>query len=131
MADITPTDDDTLKERFHQLHANKQEILAGIASIKRNNEVPISQIKKPQNIELFCKAFKDLFKNKNYQFGKEYLKFLVDEIVAKGNEITIKGRTTHLAALVQKPKVDTLENRVPTFGMYWLPGTGSNRRPSG
>jgi hypothetical protein len=54
---------------------------------------------------------------------------LLDEIVIDGKEVVVKGQYNNLVDAIMK-KLDT-QNRVPSFGIDWLPGTDSNHQPSG
>ncbi len=63
-------------------------------------------------------------------FGKAYLRLLIDEIRVEGREVRIRGKYASLTGMLQKTKVGPLEG-VPTFGRNWLPGPDSNQRQGG
>ena len=124
---ILPIDTST-KELAHQLQAKRQEILASIAGINRKQSFPLTKIDK-HKIELFCSAIQEKILDKSANFGKGYLQLLVDEILVTGNEIKMRGKKATLAGTITK--MGTLGKGVPIIVDAWLPGTGSNRRPSG
>ena len=68
-------------------------------------------------------------RHKSANFGKGYLQLLVDEILVDGNEIKMRGKKAVLAGAITK--MGTPKAGVPIIVDAWLPGTGSNRRPSG
>ena len=86
--------------------------------------MPIKQLGS-KNIDRFCKALKIRLQDQASNFGKEYLKLLVDEIRVEGKEIRIRGSYAALAGVIDKTKVDN-SSRVPTFGNVWLPELGEN-----
>ena len=120
--------DSSLKERAHKLQAKREEILASIAGINRKQSFPLAKINK-QKIELFCHAIKEKLFDKSANFGKGYLQLLVDEILVDGNKIKMRGKKAAIAGAITK--MDTPKKEVPIIVDAWLPGTGSNRRPSG
>jgi site-specific DNA recombinase len=121
--------DETLKERAQKNKARREEILIEIASLKRKNLMPLSKIS-ASKISAFCSALKVKLQDRSSNFGKEYLRLLVDEIRFKGKEVIIRGRYSALAGMIGKTKPG-LPHRVPGFGLDWLPETDSNRQPSG
>ena len=121
--------DPTLTERAHKLNARREAILIEIAGIKREQEIPLKMIGEAQ-VEGFCRALKSKFFNRASNFGKEYLKLLVDEIRVQGREIIIRGSYLALALVVGTKKLGN-RGEVPSFGDIWLPGQDSNLQPSG
>ncbi len=124
---ILPLDTST-KELAHTLQAKRQEITASIAGINRKQNFPLAKIDK-HKIELFCSAIKEKLLDKSASFGKGYLQLLVDEILVDGNEIKMRGKKAAIAGAITK--MGTPKKEVPIIVDAWLPGTGSNRRPSG
>ncbi len=121
--------DDALKERVHKHQARRQDILIQMAGLKRQKQMPLTQLG-PKNINAFCQALKDKLRDKESHFGKEYLRLLVEEIRIEEKEVRIRGSYAALAGMLQKTKVGILEG-VPTFGDNWLPGPDSNQRQGG
>ena len=122
--------DASLRDRAQKLKARREDILIQIAGIKREKEVPISKIGM-KTIKEFCAVLKERLKDSASHFGKAYLRLLIDEIRIKGKEILIKGKYSALAGCLIQGKVGTARPSVPTLIYPWLPGTDSNRRPSG
>jgi site-specific DNA recombinase len=121
--------DESLKERAQKNKARREEILLEIASLERKNIMPLSKISQSK-ISAFCSALKEKLQDRSSNFGKEYLRLLVDEIRFKGKEVIIRGSYGALAGMLGKTKPG-LPPGVPGFVMNWLPGTDSNRQPSG
>lgn len=121
--------DSSLQERAHRLGAKRQAILTEIAGIRRQQEIP-SQLLTDRNIDGFCRALRSKLFDRESNFGKEYLKLLVDEIRVQGREVKIRGSYSALAHAVGTKKLGNPE-WVPSFGGVWLPGQDSNLQPSG
>jgi len=111
--------DPSLTERAHKLSARRQSILTEIAGIKREQEIPLKVIAERQ-VDAFCRALRSKLFDRASNFGKEYLKLLVDEIRVQGKQISIRGS---YSALVRALGTNTLGNPewVPSFGGSWLP----------
>lgn len=125
---IIPLDDELLKEKVQRLKARHDEILLERASVERKKEFPLKNIKSIQ-IEGFCKALFDKMRDRSTDFGRDYLRFLLDEIVVEGKEVVLRGRYNNLIGAISK-NLDP-PSGVPRFGINWLPGTDSNHQPSG
>jgi DNA invertase Pin-like site-specific DNA recombinase len=109
----------TLRERAHKHQTRRQEVLTEMAGLRRQKEMPIAQLG-PKKIETFCKALKQRLQDKESNFGKEYLRLLVDEIKVEGKEVRLRGSYGAVAGMLNKTKVG-LREEVPTFGNAWLP----------
>ena len=120
--------DQPLKDRAHKNQAKRQDLLTEIAGLKRQKEMPIKQLGN-KNIDKSCNALKIRLQDRASNFGKEYLKLLVDEIRIEGKEIRISGSYAALAGVLEKTKAGN-SSGVPTFGNVWLPLLGSNQRQS-
>jgi site-specific DNA recombinase len=121
--------DPSLTERAHKLSARRQSILTEIAGIKREQEIPLKMIAET-HVDAFCRALKSKFFDRESNFGKEYLKLLVDEIRVQQRQVSIRGSYSALAHVVSTKKLGNPE-WVPSFGGIWLPGQDSNLQPSG
>ena len=91
-------------------------------------EIPFKKIS--NQVEGFCLALKEKMRDSASHFGREYLRLLLDEIVVDGKEVIVRGQYNNLIGAIAKKKPDT-PSGVPSFGIGWLPGTDSNRQPSG
>ena len=121
--------DSTLQERAQEHKARRDEILIEIARLKQKKEMPLSKLS-PEKIMAFCTALKERFLDKATNFGKAYLRLLIDEIHYKGQEIVIRGSYHALTKAISRTKPGPFKG-VPGFGIGWLPSTDSNRGPSG
>ena len=121
--------DTTLKERAQSHKARREEILIEMARLRQRNEMPLSKFGIKQ-IAAFCTTLKERFRDRSTNFGKEYLRLLIDEIKFAGQEVVIRGNYGVIPEAMQKTKPSTLQ-RVPGFGIGWLPSTDSNRGLSG
>jgi site-specific DNA recombinase len=121
--------DPTLTERAHKLGARRQSILTEIAGIKREQEIPLKMIAE-RHVDGFCRALRTKLLDRASNFGKEYLKLLVDRIEVQRRQVRILGSYSALAEAVSKTKLGNPE-WVPSFGDVWLPGQDSNLQPSG
>ena len=96
-----------------------------LASLRRQKEMPLTKLGK-KHIAAFCTALKEKLLDRASNFGKEYLKLLVDEIKVVKKEVHLSGSYSALAgALCIGTKRGTLE-AVPSFDLSWLPIADSN-----
>ena len=121
--------DSTLTERAHKLKSRREGILIEIAGIKREQEIPLKVIAERQ-VDGFCRALRSKLFDKASNFGKEYLKLLVDRIEVQRRQVSIRGSYSALAHVLSTKKLGSPE-WVPSFGNVWLPGQDSNLQPSG
>ncbi len=121
---------ESLTERVHKHQARRQEILIEMARLKGQKEISLTKLGKT-HIVAFCKALKDKFQDKASNFGKEYLKLLVDEIKVAKEEVHLTGSLASLAgALCSGSELNSLAG-VPSSMLYWLPSADSNHGPDG
>jgi len=111
---------DSLTERVQKHQARRQEILIEMARLRGQKEMKLSKLGK-NHIIAFCKALKERFQDKASNFGKEYLKLLVDEIRIVKQKVHLTGSYAALAgALCSKSELGSLPG-VPSSVIYWLP----------
>ena len=123
--------DITLKERAQRNKARREEMLIEIARLKQKKGIQLSKFGFIQ-ISGFCSALKEKLRDRSSNFGKEYLKILIDEIKFTGREVIIMGSYAALSeAIPRKKPGPTCVGGVPGFGIGWLPSTDSNRGPDG
>ena len=120
--------DTILQEKVQQLKSRHDEILIERARIEAKKGLALGKINH-EYIEAFCFALKDKMRDSSSDFGREYLRLLLDEIVVDGKEVVVRGQYNNLIGAINK-KLDA-QSRVPSFGISWLPGTDSNHQPSG
>ena len=112
--------DGTLQERVHKHDARRQEVLTEMAGLRRQKELPLAQLSR-KHIHAFCAALKEKLRDKSSNFGKDYLKLLVNEIRVEKKEVRLTGSYASLAgALSMSTKPGQLP-RVPSFVPVWLP----------
>lgn len=111
--------DSTLTERAHKLKSRREAILIEIAGIKREQEIPLKVIGERQ-VDGFCRALRSKLFDRASNFGKEYLRLLIDRIEVQQRQVRIRGS---YSALEQALGTKKLGNRewVPSFGGSWLP----------
>ena len=117
-----------LRDRAQKLDAQRQALLTELAGIRRREDMPLDKIR-PQHVRAFSRALRRGLLEGKSGFGKDYLGLLVDEITVEGREVRITGSHARVAGAVLAAGNGGLA-AVPRFGSGWLPGTGSNRRPS-
>jgi site-specific DNA recombinase len=97
-----------------------------LAGLRRQKELPLAQLGR-KNILAFCAALKEKLREKGSNFGKEYLKLLVDEIRVDKKEVRLLGSYASLAgALRMSTKLGHFP-MVPSFVPVWLPFSDSNQ----
>ena len=118
----------SLQDRAHKLQARRQDILTEMAGYKRQQAMPLSNLT-PKQVSAFSDAMRSRLHDRGSNFGKEYLRLFVNRIKLTGHQVEINGSYGALAQGIAQMKTGAL-GRVPVFVPDWLPGTGSNRRPS-
>ena len=105
--------DITLRERAQRNKARREEMLIEIARLRQKKEIPLSRFGFKQ-ISAFCSALNGKFRDRSSNFGKEYLKILIDEIKLAGREVIIKGSYAALSEAIPKTKPlrDTILERL-------------------
>lgn len=119
----------SLQERVQKHETRRDEILAELASLKRQKEMPVEKLGK-KHIAAFCSALKERLCDKASNFGKEYLKLLVKEIRVDKKEVHLSGSYSALASALSistKPA----HAMVPSFVPNWLPNPDSNQGQGG
>lgn len=114
----------SLQERVHKHDARRQEILVELASLRRQKEMPLTKLGK-KHIVAFCSALKERLCDKASNFGKEYLKLLVNEIRVDKKQVHLSGSYSALAGALCMSTKPALE-MVPGFVPVWLPIADSN-----
>lgn len=122
--------DGTLQERVHKHQARRQEILTEVAGLRRQRELPLAQLGKKQ-VSAFCSALKEKLQDQGSNFGKEYLKLLVEEIRVDKKEVRLSGSYAALAGALSMSTKPRQLSRVPSFVPVWLPNPDSNQGQGG
>ncbi len=121
--------DDSLAKRSRELQARRQAILLEIAGLERDQQLP-TELLSPAKVEAFCAALRAKMLDASSDFGKRYLRLLVEEIRVEGDAVVMRGTYRGLAQALATKKMGT-SAEVPRFGPRWLPGQDSNLQPSG
>lgn len=108
----------SLHERAHKHEARRQEVLMELARVKHQKEVPIARLSK-KNIAAFSTALKDMLQDGTSQFGKQYLRLLLDDIRVVKKEVHLRGSYAALASALSSGSGLGF-NKVPSFDPYWL-----------
>jgi DNA invertase Pin-like site-specific DNA recombinase len=114
----------SLQERVHKHDARRQEILVELAGLRRQKEMPLTKLGK-KHIAAFCSALKERLCDRASNFGKEYLKLLVNEITVDKKEVHLSGSYSALAGALTISTKPALV-MVPSFVPVWLPFADSN-----
>ncbi|WP_374045161.1 recombinase family protein [Geobacter sp. AOG1] len=122
--------DGTLQERVHKHQARRQEVLTEMAGLRRQKELPLAQLGR-KHVNAFCSALKDKLRDKGSNFGKEYLKLLVDEIRVDKKEVRLTGSYCSLAGALRMSTKSGQLLGVPSFVPVWLPSADSNHGQGG
>ncbi len=121
--------DETLQARSRSIQTRRQDILLEIAAMKRQQDMPVDALNQ-KNIKVFAQILKEKLTDRKSNFGKQYLKGLIQQIVLKDGEATISGSYDAMAnAIVETKKMGT-DLTVPTFASSWLLNLGSNQGPT-
>jgi len=107
--------DGTLAKRSHELQARRQGILLEIAGQERGRLLP-AELLSAKHVKAFCAALRAKMLDARSEFGKRYLKILVDEIRVEGNTAVMRGSCGALAQAVGTKNLGT-GNTVPRFGL--------------
>jgi site-specific DNA recombinase len=114
-----------LKE-LHALKANLEERLNQVQPAA----IPI-RLFTDKSIEAFQRILKDMFLGPDRVLTKRYLRLFIEKLVITLPKVEIFGKTEALMAVLQNSKAVKTPDGVLTAVNSWLPGTDSNRRPSG
>jgi len=115
--------DGTLTKRAHDLQVQRQALLAEIAGLEREKLYPVDLLS-AKHVRAFCKALRAKMLDERSEFGKRYLRLLVEEIRVEGQTAIMRGSYAALAQAVSTKDLGT-EGAVPRFGLGWLPGKDS------
>ena len=117
--------DGSLHERVNHHQGRRQEVLAEIAGLQRQREIPLAKLGM-KRITAFCSVLKEKLLEKGSNFGKEYLKLLVDKIWVKNKEVRLTGSYTALVGALAMSTKPVPFAGVPSFVLNWLPIADSN-----
>ncbi len=116
--------DGTLTKRSHELQARRDAILLGIAGLERERQFP-AELLAPGKVKAFCLALRAKMLDPRSDFGRRYLRLLVEEIRVQGSSVVMRGNQAALAEAVGTRNLNSLDG-VPRFGLGWLPGKGES-----
>ncbi len=122
--------DGTLQERVHKHQTRRQELLTEMAGLRRQKELPFSLLGRKQ-VNAFCAALKEKLQDRGSNFGKEYLRLLVDEIRVDKKEVRLSGSYAAMAGALSMSTKPALFSGVPSFVPVWLPSADSNHGQGG
>jgi site-specific DNA recombinase len=116
--------DGTLTKRAHELQARRDAVLLEIASLERERQLP-AELLSSGRVKAFCAALRAKMRDPRSEFGKRYLRLLVEEIRVEGRSVVMRGNHAALAQVVAAKNLSG-EETVPRFGLGWLPIKDSN-----
>ncbi len=121
--------DEVTQKRAQQLKSAREALLIELATVRRNPNLPLDQIKASQ-IDLLGRLLKQKLLNGDTTLAKNYLNLLVNEIVVENHMAKVTGSYAAIAAAAtQKETKIGLSNQVPTFIVDWRARDDSNVRP--
>ena len=124
--------DDQLKARAQQHKARRDSVQAEVASLQQQqqSQSPPLAVLTPKKIEYVSRVLHNRL-TASTPYAKAYLKATLREIRVKDDMMRLSGSRSILANLaVSDGQIDPMKGIVPCIVPKWLPGTGSNRRPS-
>ena len=116
--------DGTLAKRAHELQARRDAVLLEIAGLERERQLP-AELLSSGRVKAFCAALRAKMLDPRSEFGKRYLRLLVEEIRMEGRSVVMRGTHAALAQVVGTKNLSTLDG-VPRFGLGWLPKRDAN-----
>ena len=116
--------DGALAKRAHELQARRDAVLLEIASLERERQLP-AELLSAGRVKAFCTALRAKMRDPRSEFGKRYLRLLVEEIRVEGRSVVMRGNPAALAQVVAAKNLSG-EEIVPRFGLGWLPKRDSN-----
>ena len=115
-------------ERIQELHEERENVRRELNNYQTPKAIP-GTIQHPDNVRVIQKSLKDLFLARDSGIAKQYVRYLVDEIIVNGTDVHIHGNTTaFLNTLAQKNNVRTGCLPVLTLGHDWLRVVRSPRK---
>jgi site-specific DNA recombinase len=120
--------DSTLQDRAQKLKSERETVLIQMAGLKRRKTMPLDNVN-PAKIDAFANALQTRLRDSTSNFGKDYLRLLIDEIRVEGETATVRGSYGALADAVAEIKMDT--TKVPIFITNWCGRRDSNSLPLG
>ena len=91
-------------------------------------QIPVEALGE-KKVLAFVAVLRERLLEKDRVFSKKYLKLLAEEIRYQNRQLVMKGSYAAVARVAGERKVGTPQGTVPTFGLDWLPGQGSNNSP--
>jgi site-specific DNA recombinase len=115
--------DSTLSARINTLKDEREEIQAELALVKRDQPSPFKV--SPQRVAMAMDRLKSMLLDQNQGYGKQLLRFLVEDIQVKVGQMTLRGSVDRLEQVVDEIKMGTALT-VPRFITDWRPHGDSN-----
>jgi hypothetical protein len=120
--------DSTLQTRVHALKDEREAILMEMAGIKQDRPSPRKVSTK--QVTYAMERMRAMLVNPNLGYGKQLLRYLVQDIRVEVGQVTMRGRVRQLEKAVAEIKMDTVLT-VPTFITDWCARQDSNTLPPG
>ena len=120
--------DDITQRRAQGLKSAREALFIELAGVRRDHSLPAVEHIKASRVDVFGRVLREKLLASGSSLAKSYLHHLVDEIVVQDGTATVKGRYAALAETMQKAKLGTLNNQVPSFIPDWCARRDSNSR---
>lgn len=117
--------DELTQRRAQLLKSSREALLIELAGVRREQSLPIDQIKASQ-MTSFGKRLRERLLSSDRGFAKSYLRLLVDEIVVEDKTATMRGSYSALAAAASMDEKNGHLKQVPTFIHDWRARRDSN-----
>ena len=121
--------DEVTAKRAQTLKAQREALFIELARVRRESALPPSRVFTTEYVDALGEVLREKLQDASSPFAKSYLNILVDEIVVKGNEATIKGSHLALVDAMQRTKSINAEE-VPISVPDWRAWRDSNPQPS-
>jgi site-specific DNA recombinase len=109
---------DVAQERSRKIQTRRQDVLVEMSGLKRQQEFSLKDFG-PKRINAFCSVLRTKLSDKESNFGKEYLKLLVEEIRIEGKEVRMRGKSADVVNAMQKTALG-FPVGLPRTGSVWL-----------
>ncbi len=116
--------DATLTKHAQELQARRDALLLEIAGLEREGQLP-AELCAPGRVKAFCAALRAKMLDARSEFGRRYLRLLVEEVRVQGHSVVMRGSYAAVAQAVATRNLGT-RDVVPRFGLGWLPNKDSN-----
>jgi site-specific DNA recombinase len=126
---------DVVLPRLRELQAKRDELVEALGKVVPLRPPP-AHLYAETTIRRFQQTVRDLFLSADTTLARNYLRFLVERIIVRGNELEIRGKTDAAEALLASPPDAASPSARPAetvlvSAVGWLQLLDSNQGPGG